>query len=173
MWSSWVRNQICATAVSYAATQILNLLCSWDLNLPLSAAKMLPIPLCHSGNLGGSGDGPCCKNSIVWQTKISTSFRKVWACVLTPPLSTRMPRNCNTIHPLRILLSLLALVCSIATWKIIILFSQNPLDARNKDSLMLLKVARKNQTKRRNSSCSGTGGWILVTSMAGGHGVPH
>lgn len=52
------------------------------------------------------------------------------------------------------------------------LCSKTPLDARNKDSLMLLKVAGRNQTKSRNSSCPRSWRWILVTLAAGGLGVP-
>ena len=43
------------------------------------------------------------------------------------------------------MLSLCAFVCSIASWKITMFFSQTPLDARNKDTLMLVKVAGKNK----------------------------
>lgn len=77
--------------------------------------------------------------------------------MLTQSLPTCRSVSCNIIHLLRkgLLLSLCALVCSIASWKITMLFSQTPLDARNKDSL---KVAGKNQSKSSNGWCPGTGG---------------
>ena len=66
---------------------------------------------------------------------------------VTQPLPTCRSVSCNTIHLLRkgLLLSLCAFVCSIASWKITMFFSQTPLDARNKDTLMLVKVAGKNK----------------------------
>ena len=72
--------------------------------------------------------------------------------MLTQPLPTCRSVSGNTIHLLRkgLLLSLCALARSVASWKITMLFSQTPLDARNRDSLMLIKVAGKNQSESSN-----------------------